>query len=338
MKKAFLNRKAFFITTSIVLFMSFFSKFFSKEKKQDLDQGLEKTKSSIFGKLARAVAGKTKVDDEVLDELEGILISSDVGLGTTVKIIERIEARVARDKFMSTSELDAILRDEIVQLLAENNTQDIEDYTLPSNDFPCIILVVGVNGVGKTTTIGKLAHQYKSQGKKVVLGAGDTFRAAAVDQLKIWSERVGCDFYSKGMNTDPAAVAYETVQYAIQNKMDVAIIDTAGRLHTKVNLMKELSKIKRSVSKKMETAPHEVLLVLDATTGQNAIEQAKHFTNATDVTALALTKLDGTAKGGVAIGISDQFKIPIKYIGVGEGIEQLQIFNKKAFVDSLFSK
>ena len=316
--------------------MSFFNKFFSKEKKEDLDKGLEKTKSSFLGKITKAVAGKSTVDIEVLDELENILISSDVGLDTTVKIIERIEARVAKDKYLNTSELNEILRDEIVQLLAENNTVDLEDYTLPSTDSPCIILVVGVNGVGKTTTIGKLAHQYKSQGKKVVLGAGDTFRAAAVDQLKIWSERVGCDFYSKGMNTDPAAVAYETVNYAIENNCDVAIIDTAGRLHTKINLMKELSKIKRSVSKKMETAPHEVLLVLDATTGQNAIEQATHFTEATDVSALALTKLDGTAKGGVAIGISDQFKVPIKYIGVGEGINQLQIFNKRAFVDSLF--
>jgi len=317
--------------------MSFFSKFFNKEKKEDLDKGLEKTKTSFLGKLSKAIAGKSTVDVEVLDELENILVSSDVGLDTTIKIIERIEARVAKDKYLNTSELNEILRDEIVQLLAENNTVDIEDYTLPSEEFPCIILVVGVNGVGKTTTIGKIAHQYKSQGKKVVLGAGDTFRAAAVDQLKIWSERVGCDFYSKGMNTDPAAVAYETVDYAIRNKCDVAIIDTAGRLHTKINLMRELTKIKRSISKKMETAPHEVLLVLDATTGQNAIEQAKHFTEATEVSALALTKLDGTAKGGVAIGISDQFKIPIKFIGVGEGIEQLQIFNKRAFVDSIFS-
>jgi len=317
--------------------MSFFSKFFNKEKKEDLDKGLEKTKTSFLGKLSKAIAGKSTVDVEVLDELENILVSSDVGLDTTIKIIERIEERVAKDKYLNTSELNEILRDEIVQLLAENNTVDVEDYNLPSDEFPCIILVVGVNGVGKTTTIGKIAHQYKQKGKKVVLGAGDTFRAAAVDQLKIWSERVGCDFYSKGMNTDPAAVAYETVAYAIENKCDVAIIDTAGRLHTKINLMKELSKIKRSISKKMETAPHEVLLVLDATTGQNAIEQAKHFTAATEVSALALTKLDGTAKGGVAIGISDQFKIPIKYIGVGEGINQLQIFNKRAFVDSLFS-
>lgn len=316
--------------------MSFFSKFFNKEKKQDLNKGLEKTKTSFLGKLTKAVAGKSKVDDEVLDELEQILISSDVGLDTTVKIIDRIEARVKRDLYLGTSELNEILRDEIVQLLAENNTVDIDDYSLPVKAKPSIILVVGVNGVGKTTTIGKLAWQYKNQGKKVVLGAGDTFRAAAVDQLKIWSERVGCDFYAKGMHTDPAAVAFETVQYALDNDCDVAIIDTAGRLHTKINLMKELSKIKRSISKKLEGAPHEVLLVLDATTGQNAIEQAKHFTNATEVTALALTKLDGTAKGGVAIGISDQFKVPIKYIGVGEAIDQLQVFNKRAFVDSLF--
>ena len=319
--------------------MGFFNKFFNKEKKEDLDKGLEKTKTSFFGKLSKAVAGKSTVDDEVLDNLENILISSDVGLDTTVKIIDRIEARVSKDKYINTAELNNILRDEIVQLLAENNnTEDLEDYTLPSTTKPSVIMVVGVNGVGKTTTIGKLAHQYKKQGKKVILGAADTFRAAAVDQLKIWSERVGCDFYSKGMNTDPAAVAYETVKAAMEGGHDVAIIDTAGRLHTKVNLMKELSKIKRSMDKSMSGSPHDVMLVLDPSTGQNAIEQAKHFTNATDVTSLALTKLDGTAKGGVAIGISDQFKIPIKYIGVGEGIEQLQIFNKRAFVDSLFNE
>lgn len=318
--------------------MSFFKNFFNKEKEQDLDKGLEKTKSTFLGKLARAVAGKSTVDDDVLDELELILISSDVSLDTTIKIIDRIKARVAKDKYMNASELDSILKNEIVQMLAENNTADIEGYTPPSTTKPAVIMVVGVNGVGKTTTIGKLAYQYKQQGKKVVLGAGDTFRAAAVDQLSIWANRVGCDFYSKGMNTDPAAVAYETVQYAVNNDMDVAIIDTAGRLHTKINLMKELTKIKNSMDKKLPGAPHEVLLVLDATTGQNAIEQAKHFTAATEVTSLALTKLDGTAKGGVAIGISDQFKIPIKYIGVGEGIEQLQIFNKQAFVESLFKK
>ncbi len=316
--------------------MSFFSKLFSKEKKEDLDKGMEKTKTSLFGKISKAIAGKSKVDEEVLDELESVLISSDVGLETTVKIIERIEARIARDKYLEASELQGILRDEIVQLLAENNTTDVEDFLPDQRQKPYIILVVGVNGVGKTTTIGKLAWQLKQQGKKVVLGAGDTFRAAAVDQLKIWSERVGCDFYSKGMNTDPAAVAYETVQYALEHQCDVAIIDTAGRLHTKSHLMQELSKIKRSVGKKLEGAPHEVLLVLDATTGQNAFEQAKHFTDATDVSALALTKLDGTAKGGVAIGISDQFKVPIKFIGMGEGIHQLQVFNKKIFVESLF--
>ncbi len=316
--------------------MSFFNRFFNKEKKEDLDKGLEKTKSNFFGKLAKAVAGKKTVDISFLDELESVLISSDVGLDTTIKILDRLEEEVNKEGYINTNELNEILRSTIVQLLSENNTVDIEDYTLPSTETPCVILVVGVNGVGKTTTIGKLAWQYKQQGKKVVLGAGDTFRAAAVDQLKIWSERVGCDFYSKGMNTDPAAVAYETVKYAQENKCDVAIIDTAGRLHTKINLMKELSKIKKSISKRMETAPHEVLLVLDATTGQNAIEQARHFTEATDVTALALTKLDGTAKGGVALGISDQFKVPIKYIGVGEKIEQLQVFNKRAFVDSLF--
>lgn len=318
--------------------MSFFKKFFSKEKEQDLDQGLEKTKSSLFGKLSRAIAGKSKVDDEVLDELEQILISSDVGLDTTVKIIDRITERVAKDKFVSTEELDFILRDEIVQLLSENEIEQSEDFTLNTPHKPYVLMVVGVNGVGKTTTIGKLAHQFNKQGKKVLLGAADTFRAAAVDQLKIWSERVGCGFYSKGMNTDPAAVAFETMKKGIEENYDVIIIDTAGRLHTKINLMNELSKIKKSVTKNMDTAPHDVLLVLDATTGQNAIEQATKFTEATEVSCLALTKLDGTAKGGVAIGITDQFKIPIKYIGVGEGIEQLQVFNKKAFVESLFKK
>ncbi len=316
--------------------MSFFKKFFTKEKQEDLDKGLEKTKAGFFNKLGRAVAGKDRVDEEVLDELESVLIESDVGLDTTIKIIERIEARVAEDRYLNTSELNEILRDEIVQLLAEQNVEDLEDYVLPTKTRPAVILVVGVNGVGKTTTIGKIAHQYQQRGHKVVLGAADTFRAAAVDQLGIWAERVGCDFYSKGMNTDPAAVAFETVQYAVANKCDVAIIDTAGRLHTKFNLMKELSKIKRSVTKALPGAPHQVLLVLDATTGQNAIEQARAFTEATDVTALALTKLDGTAKGGVAIGITDQFRVPISYIGVGEGINHLQIFNKRAFVDSLF--
>lgn len=318
--------------------MSFFKKFFSKEKEQDLEKGLEKTKEGFLGKIARVVVGKSSVDDEVLDNLEEILIGSDVGLETTVKIIDRLKERVNKDKYVSTDELNNLIRDEIVQLLAENNTKDFEDYELPTDKKPYILLVVGVNGVGKTTTIGKLAYQYSKQGYKVVIGAGDTFRAAAVDQLQIWSERVGCHFYAKGMNTDPAAVAYETVQYAINNKLDMAIIDTAGRLHTKTNLMLELGKIKRSIEKSMPGAPHDVLLVLDATTGQNAIEQCKQFSAATEVSELALTKLDGTAKGGVAIGISDQFKIPIRYIGVGESIEQLQIFNKKAFVESLFRK
>lgn len=316
--------------------MSFFKNFFTKEKEQDLDKGLEKTKDSFFSKIGKAVAGKSKVDEEFLDELEQILISSDVGLETTVKIIDRLEARVAKDKYLNTSELNDILKQTIIDLLEENNTQDIEDFTYPDDNLPHVILVVGVNGVGKTTTIGKLTHQYRKRGKRVVLGAGDTFRAAAVDQLKIWADRNKAFFYEKGMNTDPAAVAYETVQFAENMSLDVCIIDTAGRLHTKKHLMEELSKIKRSVDKKMPGAPHEVLLVLDATTGQNAIEQARRFTEATDVTALALTKLDGSAKGGVVLGISDQFKIPIKYIGVGEGIEHLQVFNKKAYVDSLF--
>ncbi len=316
--------------------MSFFDKFFNRKREEELDKGLQKTKASFLSKISKAIAGKSTVDDEVLDELEQILITSDVGVDTTIKIIERIEDRVARDKYIGASELNAMLRDEIVQLLAETNIEEIEGFTPPEKFSPYVIMVVGVNGVGKTTTIGKLAYQYKKLGKKVVLGAADTFRAAAVDQLKIWSERVGCDFYSKGMNTDPAAVAYETVQHAVNNKCDIAIIDTAGRLHTKINLMRELTKIKRSIGKKLTDAPHDVLLVLDATTGQNAIEQCKHFTSATEVSSLALTKLDGTAKGGVAIGITDQFKIPIKYIGIGEGIEMLQVFNKVAFVDSLF--
>ncbi len=317
--------------------MSFFKKFFSKEKEEDLDKGLEKTKTNIFSQLGKVIAGKSTVDEEVLDELEQVLISSDVGLDTTIRIIERLEERVAKDKYLNTSQLNSILREEIVGLLSENNTIDVDDFNPPNKEVrPYILLVVGVNGVGKTTTIGKLAYQLTKSGKKVVLGAADTFRAAAVDQLEIWAERAGCEFYSKGMNTDPAAVAYETVQHAMSNYLDVAIIDTAGRLHNKVGLMNELSKIKRSIDKKYPGAPHDVLLVLDASTGQNAIEQCAKFSEATDVTCLALTKLDGTAKGGVAIGISDQFKIPIRYIGVGEGMEHLQIFNKKAFVDSLF--
>lgn len=318
--------------------MGFFDKFFNREKKEDLDKGLEKTKESFFGKITRAVAGKSTVDEEVLDELEAALISADVGLETTVKIIERIEARVARDKYVNTEELNALLRDEIVQLLAENNTVDAEDFDIPEGKKPYVLLVIGVNGVGKTTTIGKLAAQYQEKGYKVVLGAADTFRAAAVDQLKIWSQRVGCDFYSKGMNADPGAVAYEATQYALEHNCDILIIDTAGRLHNKVNLMQELGKIHRSIEKKLPGAPHDVLLVLDASTGQNAFEQAKHFTEVAPITTLALTKLDGTAKGGVAIGISEQFKIPIRYIGVGERIDQLQIFNKRAFVESLFQE
>ena len=316
--------------------MGFFDKFFSKEKKEDLDKGLEKTKEGIFGKIGRAIAGKNTVDEEVLDELETILISSDVGLDTTVKIIERIEARVKRDKYVNTTELNEILRDEIVDLLSENNSQDVEDFDIPAGKKPYVLLVIGVNGVGKTTTIGKLAWQLKQRGHKIVLGAADTFRAAAVDQLKIWADRVGCDFYSKGMNADPAAVAYEATKYAIDNQCDIAIIDTAGRLHNKSHLMQELGKIHRSIEKNLPAAPHDVLLVLDASTGQNAQEQAKHFTEVAPITCLALTKLDGTAKGGVAISISDQFKIPIKYIGVGESIDKLQIFNKRAFVESLF--
>ncbi|MBK9103208.1 MAG: signal recognition particle-docking protein FtsY [Saprospiraceae bacterium] len=316
--------------------MSFFKKFFSKEKEQELEQGLEKTKSSLFQKISKAVAGKSTVDVEVLDELEAALISSDVGLDTTIKIINRIEARVARDKYLNASELNNILRDEISGLLTENNTVDLDDFDLPEGKKPYVLLVVGVNGVGKTTTIGKLAYQYKQKGYSVLLGAGDTFRAAAVDQLKVWSERVGCAFFSKGMNTDPAAVAFEAVQEGIRTNADVIIIDTAGRLHTKTHLMRELTKIQKSIDKCLPGAPHDVMLVLDATTGQNAFEQCRQFSEATEVTALALTKLDGTAKGGVALGISDQFKIPIRFIGVGERIDQLQVFNKKAFVESLF--
>jgi fused signal recognition particle receptor len=316
--------------------MSFFKKFFSREKEQELEQGLEKTKSSLFQKISKAVAGKAKVDVEVLDELEAALISSDVGLDTTIKIIDRIEARVARDKYLNVSELNNILRDEIAALLTENNTVDLDDFDLPQGKKPYVLLVVGVNGVGKTTTIGKLAYQYKQKGYNVLLGAGDTFRAAAVDQLKVWADRVGCAFFSKGMDTDPAAVAFEAVQEGMRSGADVIIIDTAGRLHTKTHLMRELTKIQKSIDKCLPGAPHDVMLVLDATTGQNAFEQCRQFSEATEVTILALTKLDGTAKGGVALGISDQFKIPIRFIGVGERIDQLQVFNKKAFVDSLF--
>jgi fused signal recognition particle receptor len=317
--------------------MSFFSKIFSKEKEQELEQGLEKTKSNLFQKLSKAVAGKSKVDVEVLDELEAALISSDVGLPTTIRIIERIEARVARDKYLNTAELNNILRDEIIGLLTDNNTIDIVDFEIPAGRKPYVMMVVGVNGVGKTTTIGKLAYQFKQKGMKVLLGAGDTFRAAAVDQLKIWADRVGCGFFSKGMNTDPASVGYEAVQEGLRTGADVIIIDTAGRLHTKTNLMRELTKIHKSIEKSLPGAPHDVMLVLDATTGQNAIEQCRVFSEATEITALALTKLDGTAKGGVALGISDQFKIPIRFIGVGEKIDQLQVFNKRKFVESLFN-
>jgi fused signal recognition particle receptor len=314
------------------------NRFFGKKEKEDLNKGLEKTRESLLGRLSRLVVGKSSVDDDFLDELEAILMSSDVGLETTNKIIERVQQKVSTSKYINAIELNELLRGEMVDLLAENNTTDIDFFALPKEVKPYVILVVGVNGVGKTTSIGKLAFQFKEAGFKVVLGAADTFRAAAVDQLKIWSERVSCHFYGKGMNSDPAAVAYETVQYAIENDCDIAIIDTAGRLHTKVNLMNELSKIKRSVTKKLATAPNEVILVLDATTGQNAFEQAKHFTAATDVSGLILTKLDGTAKGGVAIGISDQFKIPIRFIGVGEGMHQLQVFRKRDYVDAIFDK
>lgn len=313
--------------------------FFSKEKKESLDKGLEKTKQSFFNKLARTVVGKSKVDAEVLDDLEEVLITSDVGVDTTLKIIEKIEERVARDKFMGVDELDVILKEEITALLEENNSSDETSYEIPSHDNgPHVIMVVGVNGVGKTTTIGKLAHQFKQAGKKVVLGAADTFRAAAVDQLIIWSERVGVPIVEQGMNADPASVAFDTLQSAKAQGADVVIIDTAGRLHNKVNLMNELTKIKRVMGKVIEDAPHEVMLVLDGSTGQNAYEQAKQFAAATDITSLAITKLDGTAKGGVVIGISDQMKIPVKYIGVGEGMEDLQLFNRIEFVDSLFSK
>lgn len=310
---------------------------FSKEKKKILDKGLEKTKESVFKKLSRVVVGKSKVDDEVLDNLEEVLISSDVGVDTTLKIIERIEERVSSNKYLGTEELNNILKEEIALLLEENNSEDI-DLSFSSSNGPYVIMVVGVNGVGKTTTIGKLAHQFKQLGKNVCLGAADTFRAAAVDQLTIWADRVGVPIVKQRMGSDPASVAFDTLSSAKANNTDIVIIDTAGRLHNKVNLMNELGKIKKVMQKVIPDAPHEILLVLDGSTGQNAFEQAKQFTNVTDVTALALTKLDGTAKGGVAIGISDQFKIPVKYIGIGEGIEDLQIFNKKEFVDSLFSK
>ena len=317
--------------------MGIFS-FFSKEKKETLDKGLSKTKENVFSKITRAIAGKSKVDDEVLDNLEEVLITSDVGVDTTLKIISRIEDRVARDKYVTTSELTAILREEIASLLTENHTEDLESFTVPEDKKPYVIMVVGVNGVGKTPTIGKLAYQFKKAGKNVYLGAADTFRAAAVEQLVIWSERVGVPIVKQKMGSDPASVAFDTLSSAKANGADVVIIDTAGRLHNKINLMNELTKIKNVMKKVVPDAPHEVLLVLDGSTGQNAFEQAKQFTAATEVNALAVTKLDGTAKGGVVIGISDHFRIPVKYIGLGEGIEDLQVFNRKEFVNSLFGE
>ncbi len=317
--------------------MAFFN-LFSKKKKETLDQGLEKTKENIFSKLTRAVAGKSKVDDDVLDELEEVLVTSDVGVDTTLKIIERIEERVAKDKYVGTDELTNILREEIAALLTENNSDDIEEFSVPEDKKPYVIMVVGVNGVGKTTTIGKLAHQFKQNGLSVYLGAADTFRAAAVEQLDIWGERVGVPVIKQKMGADPASVAFDTLSSAKSNNADVVIIDTAGRLHNKINLMNELTKIKNVMSKVLPDTPDEVLLVLDGSTGQNAFEQARHFTAATEVTSLAITKLDGTAKGGVVIGISDQFKIPVKYIGLGEGIDDLQVFRRREFVDSLFGE
>jgi len=324
--------------------MSFFKKIFSSEKKENLsqeakeslDKGLEKTKTSFFSKLTKAVAGKSKVDDEVLDNLEEILVSSDVGVNTTLKIITRIEERVANDKYLGTDELNQILREEIAGLLSETNSGEATAFEIPKDKKPYVLMVVGVNGVGKTTTIGKLAYQFNKAGYKVVLGAADTFRAAAIDQLQIWADRVGVPIVKQQMGSDPASVAFDTLQSAVSQEADIVIIDTAGRLHNKINLMNELTKVKRVMQKVIEDAPHDVLLVLDGSTGQNAFEQAKQFTAATEVTSLAVTKLDGTAKGGVVIGISDQFQIPVKYIGVGEGIEDLQVFNKVEFVDSFF--
>ena len=316
--------------------MSFFKKIFSSDKKETLDKGLEKSKTSFFSKLSKAVAGKSKVDDDVLDNLEEVLISSDVGVDTTLKIIERIEERVDRDKYLGTDELNLILREEIAGLLSETSGEDATDFVIPANKKPYVLMVVGVNGVGKTTTIGKLAAQFKKKGLNVVLGAADTFRAAAIDQLQVWADRVDVPLVRQDMGSDPASVAFDTLKSAVAKNADVVIIDTAGRLHNKINLMTELTKIKRVMQKVVADAPHDVLLVLDGSTGQNAFEQAKQFTLATEVTALAVTKLDGTAKGGVVIGISDQFQIPVKYIGVGEGIDDLQVFNKFEFVDSFF--
>lgn len=316
--------------------MGLFKKIFSKEKKETLDKGLEKSKSSFLDKLSKAVAGKSKVDDDVLDNLEEVLVSSDVGVNTTLKIIDRIEARVAKDKYLGTEELNLILREEIAGLLSETNSGEATEFELPDTHKPHVIMVVGVNGVGKTTTIGKLAYQFKKAGKKVVLGAADTFRAAAIDQLEVWAQRTDVPIVKQAMGSDPASVAFDTLQSAVTQDADVVLIDTAGRLHNKVNLMNELTKVKRVMQKVVDDAPHDVLLVLDGSTGQNAFEQAKQFTAATEVTSLAVTKLDGTAKGGVVIGISDQFQIPVKYIGVGEGVEDLQVFNKYEFVDSFF--
>jgi fused signal recognition particle receptor len=317
--------------------MSLFKKIFTSEKKETLDKGLEKSKTTFFNKLSKAVAGKSKVDDEVLDDLEEVLVSSDVGVNTTLKIIDRIEERVSRDKYLGTEELNKILREEIAALLSETNSGEATEFSVPSDKKPFVIMVVGVNGVGKTTTIGKLANQFKKQGLKVVLGAADTFRAAAIDQLQVWADRVDVPMVKQEMGSDPASVAFDSLQSAVSSNADVVIIDTAGRLHNKVNLMNELTKVKRVMQKVVDEAPHDVLLVLDGSTGQNAFEQAKQFTAATEVTSLAVTKLDGTAKGGVVIGISDQFQIPVKYIGVGEGIEDLQVFNKFEFVDSFFN-
>ncbi len=316
--------------------MGFFKKIFSKDKKESLDKGLEKSKTSFFSKLGKAVAGKSKVDDEVLDDLEEVLVSSDVGIKTTVKIIDRIEARVARDKYLGTAELDQILREEIAGLLSETNLGEAEDFVIPESKKPYVLMVVGVNGAGKTTTIGKLANQFKKQGLSVVLGAADTFRAAAIDQLQVWADRVDVPIVKQSMGSDPASVAFDSLKSGVAQNADVIIIDTAGRLHNKINLMNELTKVKNVMKKVIPDAPHDVLLVLDGSTGQNAFEQAKQFTAATEVTSLAITKLDGTAKGGVVIGISDQFQIPVKYIGVGEGIDDLQVFNKFEFVDSFF--
>ena len=324
-----------YICQNYITGMSFFN-FRSKDRKENLDKGLSKTKENVFDKIARAVVGKSKVDEDVLDDLEEVLVSSDVGVETTLKIIQRIENRIARDKYLNTNELTTILREEIAAMLQDNQTEELEDFETPPGKKPYVIMVVGVNGVGKTTTIGKLAYHFKKAGKKVYLGAADTFRAAAVEQLTVWSERVEVSVVKQKMGADPASVAYDTIHSAVANDADVVIIDTAGRLHNKINLMNELTKIKNVMKKVVPEAPHEVLLILDGATGQNAYNQAKEFAKATEVTALAITKLDGTAKGGVVIGISDQLQIPVKYIGIGEGLEDLQVFRKKAFVDSLF--